>query len=293
MLSIKNKPYGDDTILYYNAHTNDPIAVVKRKKSIYGTKDIYTGVWHPDVKLMYPDAEHFVNMLPLDDADSAKTASARIEGAYERLLSGKHRDPLQTKFVGEITKSVDGVDKTYHQYHVFDNENNHFATLNIDKKRISSIPTDDTFARNGAFLEFHGKKPSLEQFTVLNTKNPSNNPVSLLKRAAHWLKVKDSEPSFIGSHQTNNTQVFKTKLDPEKAIDAYVNAIKETGKYNNHTFQKVSPTMVIANKPARYEYEVPRKEIIDSGTAGELHHHTLEMPASNHYTAKQLNQVID
>jgi hypothetical protein len=304
MAELKPKKIDENTVAYHDKLTNDPIAIVRRIKPTYGTKYTYAAEWHPVMKELYPEETASFKHMNIPDADSASTIQNYITGSYRELLDQQKPDTVKTKYAGDMTKTWDDpetvqytgspVTRHYSQYHVIDNDNNHLATINVDNKMthyIGVAAKDKTFRSNrDAHIEFIGQQPNDSQHTVLNTKNPGLDPVSLLNRVKHWQTVKSQEPKFIGMHQYSDAHshhaVYSTKLSPEEATTEYVKHLKSIDLYKNHSFEHISPAMVIARHSGKTEF-------IDGAVNGKISHTKINAYPQDSYNLRPLNRVIE
>ena len=309
--NLKPKKIDENTIAYHDKLTNDPVAIVRRIKPRYGNKSTYVASWHPVMKELYPDETSTFKHMNIGEADSASTIQNFISGSYERLLDPKHaNDLLKVKYVGDMSKewndpetvsySGSPVTRHYSQYHVFDNDNNHVATINVDKgmtQHIGVMSKDKEFrSKRDAHIDYIGQKPTEDQERILDKKNPGFNPVSLLGKVHQWQTLKGKEPRFVGVHHYSDDHsqhmIYSTKLSPEDATREYVNHLKNSEMYRNHTFEQISPTLAIARlEPGQYNNG--KTEFIDGSTAGKISHTRINNYSPDSYHNKKLNSVIE
>ena len=295
---LKSKKIDDNTLVLHDKLTNDPVAIIKRKKSAYANKSVYSAEWHPDMKQMYPDETNSFTQMNIQDADSASSISNHVSGAYDRLLSPGIKDPMRIEHAGTITKNYTqgtspSVPVEFNQYHVFDNDSNHVANINVKKHLSKHIGTRESniFNRDhDAHIEFIGQQPTDDQKQILATKNKDIDPLSLLKRVHHWQTLKNVEPRFVGSHYTSDGNskhhVYTTKLSPTDATSEYVKHLQSQDSYSGHTFEQMSPTFVKATHKDSVEF-------IDGSTPGKINHMTMKTYPADSYKNNKLFKTIE
>lgn len=311
MAELKPKKIDENTVAYHDKLTNDPIAIVRRIKPTYGTKYTYAAEWHPVMKELYPEETASFKHMNIPDADSASTIQNYITGSYRELLDQQKPDTVKTKYAGDMTKTWDDpetvqytgspVTRHYSQYHVIDNDNNHLATINVDKQLVGHIgvvaKAKEFRTPKDAHIDYIGQQPNDSQKAILNTKNPGLDPITLLKQVKHWQTVKGQEPRFIGVHQYSDSHshhaIYSTKLQPEQATSEYVKHLQSKDQYKNHTFEHISPTMVIARMQNNTSGYGGKTEFIDGGVNGKISHTKINNYPPDSYNNRPLNSVIE
>ncbi len=309
--NLKPKKIDDNNVAYHDKLTNDPVAIVTRIKPRYGTKSDYIAKWHPVMKELYPDETSSFSHMNIGTADSATTIQNFISGAYSRLLSPNavKADPMKVRNAGEMSKTWDDketvnysgspVTRHYTQFHVLDNDENHVATINVDKNYVKNIGTnkDEVFSsKRDAHIEFLGQQPNESQMKILQTKNPGMHPMALLSQVHHWQTLKSVEPRFIGLHHYSDSHshhaVYSTKLSPEEATTEYVKHLQSSNTYSRHSFQRISPTLVMAKHNPTGGF-IGKTEFIDGSIEGKISHTKINNYPEDSYNNKKLNNVIE
>lgn len=309
-IELRIKKIDDKNSVISDALTTDPVAVVKQVPSMFYGKKKFVAHWHPAIKHMYPEETSSFSHMNLSDADSATQMMSRVNGSYERLMSGK-KDPMKTSFVGTVQRQYNNYDAPveFNHYHVHDDKGEAVASLYVNKELMPYVGDDDTAFRppqypedpnyRHAFVEYHGTQPTEQQHEILTKKNIGYDPITLLRQVKHWHELKDKEPKFVGSHSSSSGNgahyVYTTKLKPEAAADEYMKHLKGLNGYQNHTFTKVTPTMFIAKKAApedRYS-SGGSHEVIDTSDEGIVNHMITKIYHKNSSDTKRLNAVIE
>ena len=298
-LELNQTKQGNNRTLLSHKMTNEPIATVDHYK--WGAEV----EWHPDFKLLHPvlhdnlihnsyrTGSNIAGGRPLyrNVQDAAKSVQKRAKEVYDDKL---RPDPVKTSYVGiSDQKNSYGHDSKLHHWNVHDDETGEVIG------RISSRETPDKIQGNSTatgkifkqYVDKHGI--SDEVLTAANKKHPGESLENIMHRMRYIQDNKGKEPRFIGdvsSRQASNN-IYKTKLQPEEASNAYEEVLKKK-LGDKFTFTRHSPTTFMAHKPAEDENSSSETHHIIS-LPGELHHVVSTADHPNHPGAKKNSNIIE
>ena len=299
---LKSKKLDENTVLYSHEDTNEPIAEVSRKKSAYGSSSTYTTKWHPVTKELYPTGTNSLTLGVFPEKKSSGDAKGQLEHRYMQLVNGdENPDPLKVVDTGEsVTKNIPGHEGiTFKKYNVHHPKNDSvIAHLFINKNSHDSAVTDYGSRHNPyyAHVEYVGDAPTDEQHNIMNKRNNSFDPISLVKKVKHFTELQEKEPSFIGSHRQGDAGIYhyNTKLPPEKAGKAFVEHLKTLHGYKDHKFEELAPNFYsgIGPKPDN-DYSKQPYSFVDARQAGRVIHVDASLANKESYRSEPHSSIID
>lgn len=295
-MDVNAKKIDNNTILYHDSLTNDPIAIAKVTKQSYSSKKNYSISWHPDARLMHP-ATNDLGHMNFDSADSQESALNKVSNKYSQILDNKDRAPLKVVHVGTSTKKIGDLDMQYDDFHLHSEDDKHVATIHVKSDATKYIGTSSKSLfdnPNTAFLAFHGEQPSPEKFEISQKKYSGADPVSMMHQVKHWMDTKDKEPSFVGLHSTKHEKSFRTSLSPENASSKYFDHMHNNKTFIGHDFKRISPTMFTATQEPDGRYSIGSHEIVDTSTPGVVKHYSIpKHHTDDTYNVKPNREVIE
>ena len=228
----------------------------------------------------------------------AGDAAKHVESKYKTVINGSENpDPLKISETDGIIKKPrqnEGAvgDVEMHHFFVHDPQtNNIIASLHVSKDLMPNVGTvGDLKGVNidRANIEYLGDKPTEEQEKVLAMKHPGGGPITLLKRVKTWLETKDKQPRFIGEHTGRGVKTFKTHLPVDQAAKEYVEHLKKSPGYKDHTFEQISPHVFSASKASDNVYSDDVHEIIDGRTPKRIIHMSGNISKSSYDANKSI-----
>lgn len=284
----------DGSHLLKNKHTNEPVAYLRKPKYAYKSTSV-EAEWHPDFKLLHPESnDNLIHRNFPKAFDSAAAAKAQIEGSAEVFVRGKHEsDPVKSEYVGHVPgKDSYGEDVNVHKWHLFDD----------DKQKIGSFVSThgpDTIHRDSpinvtwdkGYVESSNIPDSVREAAL--KKHAGTDLKSALQRVRYVLDNKGKEPRFIGTQAADSTEsnIFKTKLEPEAASKAYEEHLRS--KFgSDYTFTRHSPVSFMAHKPATSKYDSNRTHQVIA-MPGQIHHMNYTTAHHEYEHGKKNTQIIE
>lgn len=257
-----------------NKDTNEPI--LNLTNSSRYRKNQVAASYHPDFLIAHPEIENSLIHRTYNHgygSDTAQHPNAgdaidKITPFLKSLNNGDFKkDPVAHTYGGE------NIGQGTHMYHLHDDDGNKFGTLHsVSPERIHG-GHGATFMMDKKYIEDNNISDHI--INAARNKFSGDNVDQALHRARYILDNKNKEPRFVGDSSDNSkTNVYKTKLAPEKASSDFEEAMRKQHEAEGHKVEVIrhSPTAFTMKRNPTDKHDFYGKIHHVMSFPGELHH---------------------
>lgn len=294
---LTSKKLDDGTTLVKNKHTNQPVAFLSKYR--HGSANAVKAEWHPDFRLMHPEAHENIltrNFPRHFESTSAAVSELSTQSAPYVKGQGILKDPIKTRYAGATEGEDNYGDKVLtHKWHMHDPEGNRIGTLS--SRYSPSIIHRDTPVKIALKQDVIDSIPDSVKESA-SKRFPGDSVEKSLHRVRYMIDNKNKEPRFIGTQTSKDSsyKVFKTKLSPEDASKVYEEHMRSTHAAshisNPYTYTRHSPVSFTAMRPADSKYGTGTIHHVIS-MPGELHHTTASMAHRDYEHAPKNSEIVE